>query len=101
MKTKYQYLTTKIEPRGGVGSGGVGRNGPWECSKHIVNFTTEMETGSRKLSLRLLGMFVAKDNERWPIADLHVPSNDPRNTCGTHFGSSSPLVSKVAIKTLQ
>ena len=32
----------------------------------------------------------------WPIADRRVPSNHPRNNCGTHFCSSSPLVSKVA-----
>ena len=30
------------------------------------------------------------------IADRHVPSNDPRNTCGTHFSSSLRLVFKVA-----
>ena len=31
-----------------------------------------------------------------PIADRHAPNNDPRNTCGTHFGSSFRLVFKVA-----
>ena len=30
----------------------------------IRHFTTETETGSRKLSPRLLGMFVAKDTNR-------------------------------------
>ena len=40
---------------------------------------------------------VAKDREKnWPIADRRVPSNDPINTCGTHFLSSSLLLSKVA-----
>ena len=28
----------------------------------------------------------------WPIADRRVPSNDPRNSCVTHFGSSFLLV---------
>ena len=28
-----------------------------------------------------------------------VPSNDPRNNCGTHFGSCSLLVSKVPISS--
>ena len=28
--------------------------------------------------------------------NFRVPSNDPRNSCGTHFGSSSHLVSKEA-----
>ena len=27
---------------------------------------------------------------------MRVSSNNPRNTCGTHLGSSCPLVSKVA-----
>ena len=31
----------------------------------------------------------------WPKADRRVPSNHPRHNCGTHFCSSSPLVSKV------
>ena len=31
-----------------------------------------------------------------PIAERRVPSNDTRNNCGKHFGSSSLLVSKVA-----
>ena len=32
-----------------------------------------------------------------PIADGRVPSNNPRNNCGTHLGSSFLVVSKVAI----
>ena len=35
-------------------------------------------------------------SKHWPIADRCVPSSDPRNNCGTHFVSSSLLVSKVA-----
>ena len=33
--------------------------------------------------------------KNWTIADWCVPSNNPRNNCGTHFGSSSLVVSKV------
>ena len=33
--------------------------------------------------------------KNWPIAARLVPSNDPRNTCGTHFGSRSLPVFKV------
>ena len=39
---------------------------------------------------------VTRDWEKnWPIADWRVPSNNPRNNCGTHFGSRSLVVSKV------
>ena len=48
------------------------------------------------LSQRLLGMLLGPRKKNWPIADRRVPSNDPRNTCGTHFGSSSLLVFQVA-----
>ena len=34
--------------------------------------------------------------KNWPIADRLVPSDDPRNNCGAHFGPSSYLVSTVA-----
>ena len=37
-----------------------------------------------------------KRETTWPIADQRVPCNDPRINCGTHFGTSSRLVSKVA-----
>ena len=33
---------------------------------------------------------------KWPIVDQRVPGRDPRNNCGTHFGSSSLLDSKMA-----
>ena len=33
--------------------------------------------------------------KNWPIADRLVPSYDPRNTCGKHFGSISLPVFKV------
>ena len=46
------------------------------------HFGNERETGVSDLSQRFLG--------------LYVPSNDPRNNCGTHFGSSSFFVSKAA-----
>ena len=32
----------------------------------------------------------------WPIADRRMPSNDPRNNRGTHFGSSILLITQVA-----
>ena len=35
------------------------------------------------------------DKEKWPIADRRVLSSGPRNHCGTHFGSSLLVVSKV------
>ena len=34
--------------------------------------------------------------KNWPIAKRRVPRSHPRNNCGTHFGSSSLLFSKVA-----
>ena len=56
------------------------REGDW------VELTFAMKSGT-----------VAKDRERkWPIADRRVPSSDPRDNCGTLFGSSSHLISKVA-----
>ena len=36
------------------------------------------------------------EEQKWPIADQCIHSNDPRNNYGTHFGSSSLIVSKVA-----
>ena len=75
-----------------------------------------MATFGRSLLLELYGLFasletrgnwveftfaktsgtVTRDREKnWPIADRRVPSNYPRNNCGTHFGSISLLVSKV------
>ena len=56
------------------------REGDW------VELTFAMNSGT-----------VAKDRERkWPIADLRVPSSDPRDNCGMYFGLSSHLISKVA-----
>ena len=34
--------------------------------------------------------------KNWPIADRRLPSNDPRNHRGIHFGFIFHLVSKVA-----
>lgn len=36
------------------------------------------------------------DWKKLPIAERHVPRNNPRKNCGAHFGSSFLLVSKVA-----
>ena len=35
------------------------------------------------------------EGKNWPIAEWRVTRNYPRNTCGTHFGTCYPLVSKV------
>ena len=40
--------------------------------------------------------FTRDRKKNWPISDRRVPTNRPRNNCGTHFDSSSLLVSKVA-----
>ena len=37
-----------------------------------------------------------RQKKNWPIVERHVICNVPTNNCGTHFGSSSFLVSKVA-----
>ena len=56
------------------------REGDW------VELTFAMNSGT-----------VAMDGERkWPIADLRVPSSDPRDNYGMYFGLSSHLTSKVA-----
>ena len=36
------------------------------------------------------------DRKKWPIADRCVPSYDPTNNCGTHFGYSFLLFTQVA-----
>ena len=41
------------------------------------------------------GNVTINKEKNWPIADRRVPNNDPRNNCGTDFGSSPPLVCKV------
>ena len=62
-------------------------NDSWNSFISVID---EKETGSSWLSQRLLGILPG------PIADRHVSSNNPRNNCGTHFVSSSLLVSKIA-----
>ena len=58
----------------------------WKTTKNWVELTFAKKSGS-----------VTRDREHfWPIADRRVPSNDPRNNCGTQFDSSTFLVSKVA-----
>ena len=39
-------------------------------------------------------------DKNWPTADWPVPSNDSRNNCGTHLGSTSLLLSKMVNCTL-
>ena len=36
------------------------------------------------------------DRRKWPIADRRVPSYDPTNNCGTHFGYRFLLLTQVA-----
>ena len=45
---------------------------------------SDKETGSQ----RHLGLLLGTGEKHWPIADQCVPSNHPRNNCGTHFGTS-------------
>ena len=47
-------------------------------------------------SKRLLGLLLRTEVKIGQLADRHVHSNNPRNTCGAHFSSSSLLVSKLA-----
>ena len=46
------------------------------------------------------GTAIKPRGKNWPIGDRCVPSYDPRDNCGTNFGSSSLLVSKVAKSNL-
>lgn len=67
---------------------------------HIFMFTFSTLEGRRKLapswrSQRLLGLVLGSRKKNWPIADLRVSSNDSRDNCGAHFGSSSLLVFKL------
>ena len=57
--------------------------------------TRETGTGSSKLMQRLLWTVAGDREKNWPIADRRVSINNPRNNCGTHFGSSLLPVSKV------
>ena len=59
-------------------------------------FRNKKDTGLSYIEQRLLGLSLGTGKKKWPIADRHIPSNDPRNHCGTHFGSSSLLDSIVA-----
>ena len=61
--------------------------------RHLRN---ERETVLSQLSQRLLRVLPRTGRKNWPIAARHITSNNPRNNCGTHFGSSSFLISKVA-----
>ena len=36
--------------------------------------------------------------KKWPTADQRVHNNNPKNNCGTHFGSIPFLVSKAVNK---
>ena len=47
------------------------------------------------------GIVSRERQNNWPIADRRVPSYDPRNNCGRHFGTSSLFVSKVVNRSKQ
>ena len=63
-----------------------------------MQFVT-LETRGRlervKFRLDFWGCYQGQGKKNWPIFDRHVTSNDPRDNCGTHFGSSPLLISKV------
>ena len=61
------------------------------------HFKNDRETNWTELTFAKTCGTVTRDRGKqyWPIADRRVSCNDPRNNCGTHFGSSSLLVSKV------
>ena len=61
----------------------------------IATLKTRRKLGRVNFCKDFWGCYWAK-GKNWPIADRRVPSNDPRNNCGTHFGSSPLLVSKEA-----
>ena len=64
-----------------------------DWSVHKAQFTT-LET-RRKLD-RVNFRKDFWDRKNWPIADQRVPSYDPTNNCGTHFGYSFLLLTQVA-----
>ena len=62
--------------------------------RKVLHALASSITGSRNhgpRSFRRDFWYCCRENN-WPIADRRVPSNNPRNTCGTLFGSSSLLV---------
>ena len=54
----------------------------------IRSFRNEKVAGPSLLLQRLLGLLLGTGENIWPIADRRVPSHDPRNISGTHFGSN-------------
>ena len=61
----------------------------------VGTWKTRRKLGRVNFRKDFWGCYWAK-GKNWPIADRRVPSNDPRNNCGTHFGASPLLFSKVA-----
>ena len=69
---------------------------PCVASSLFCHFQNRKETRAELTFAKTSGT-VTRDRERKrPIADWHVPSNDPTNNCGTHFGSSPLLASRMA-----
>ena len=74
----------------------ITKTAPWvaKCNDFIefCQFRNKKDTGLSYISQRLLGLSLGTRKK----IGRHIPSNVPRNNCGTHFGSSSLLDSKVA-----
>ena len=61
-----------------------------------LKFRNEREGNWAEVTFAKASGTVVGDREKnWPIAYRRVPSNNPRNNCGTHFGFSLLPVSKV------
>ena len=63
-----------------------------EDQNNCVRETRE-ENWAELIFAKTFGTFTRDGEKNWPIANKGGFSNDPRNTCGTHFGSNSLLLS--------
>ena len=80
-------------------SDGILQGNHWWCRQMSAVFSdypfrNKKGTGSSLLAQGLLRLLLGT-GKNWPIADQRIPNNDPINNCGTHFGSSALLISKV------
>ena len=70
---------------------------PGELARRLVVFSfapLETEGKWKELTFAKTSGTVTRDREKnWPVADLRVPSNDPRSNYETHFSSSALIVS--------
>ena len=53
------------------------------------HFQKMKETRAELTFAKTSGTVTRDRKNNWPIAHRHVPSNDPRNNCGTHLISAS------------